>query len=127
MAAGAGDGVVLTSPKRDCLEYAISLHFPTTNNVAEYEALIHGLKIASELGACHLYIRGNSKLVVDQVMKEASCRDEKMVAYYAEVQKLEEKFDGFKLYHVLRHDNFAADFLAKLTSSRELTLRWYFL
>jgi hypothetical protein len=47
--------------------------------VAEHEALIHGLRIASELNACHLYVRGDLELVVSQVMKEASCRDEKMV------------------------------------------------
>lgn len=46
MVAGAGAGVVLTSPKGYHLEYAIRLHFPTTNNVVEYEAIIHGLKIA---------------------------------------------------------------------------------
>ena len=47
----------------------------------EYEALIHGLRIASELGTRHLFIRGDLELVVSQVMKEASCRDSKMVAY----------------------------------------------
>lgn len=45
-------------------------------------ALIHGLKITSELEACGLFIRGDTELVVDQVMKEASYRDEKMLAYY---------------------------------------------
>lgn len=50
MAAGAGAGVMLTFPKGDHLDYVIRLYFPATNNVAEYKALIHGLKIASELG-----------------------------------------------------------------------------
>lgn len=52
-------------------------------------------------------------------MKEASCGDEKMVAYCNEVWKLEEKFNSLELHHILRRDNLAADFLAKLTSSRE--------
>ncbi|XP_034580940.1 uncharacterized protein [Setaria viridis] len=90
--------------------------------MAEYETLIYGLKIAFELGSRWLDIRGNSELVVDQVMKEASCCGEKMVASYNEVRKLQEKFDGLELHHVLRHDNLAADFLAKLTSNREHTL-----
>jgi len=40
-----------------------------------------------------------------------------MMAYCEEVHHLEEKFGGFELHHVLRHDNEAADFLAKLASS----------
>lgn len=51
----------------------------------EYEALIHGLKITSELGAHRLFVRGDLELVISQVMKEASCRDSKMVAYCDEV------------------------------------------
>ena len=66
-----GGRVVLISPTEDRMEYTIQLHFWATNNVVEYEALIHGLKIASELGALHLFIRGDSELVVNQVMKEA--------------------------------------------------------
>ena len=85
MAIGAGAKVVLVSPTRDRMEYAIRLHFQATNNVAKYEALIHDLRIASKLGARHLFIRGDSELVINQVMKEASCRDSKMAAYYDEV------------------------------------------
>jgi ribonuclease HI len=46
------------------MEYAIRLHFQATNNVTEYEALIHGLRIASELGAHRLFVRGDSELVI---------------------------------------------------------------
>lgn len=53
--------------------------------MAEYEALIHGLSITSKLGACYLFVRGDLGLVVGQVMKEASCCDSKMVAYYDKV------------------------------------------
>ena len=47
---GLGAGIVLTWPKGDRLEYALQIHFKASNNVAEYEALIHGLKLARELG-----------------------------------------------------------------------------
>ena len=50
-------------------------------------------------------------------MKESSCQDVRMEAYCVEVQKLEDKFNGFELHHVLRWDNEEADFLAKLASS----------
>ena len=63
------------------MRYMIRIHFPSSNNVAEYEALIYGLRIAIELGIRHLDVRGDSQLVVDQVMKESSCHDTKMAAY----------------------------------------------
>ena len=64
---GAGGGVILISPTGDRLLYAIRLHFRATNNVAEYEALLNGLRIAAELGARRLYVRGDSELVVTKV------------------------------------------------------------
>ena len=97
----------------------VRLHFPSSNNVAEYEALLNGLRIAIELGIQHLDVRGDSQLVVDQVMKESSYHDTKMAAYCQEVHRLEDKFDGLELNHILRRLNEAADVLAKAASSRE--------
>ena len=51
-------------------------------------------------------------------MEEASCCDNKMVAYCNKVQKLKERFDGLELHHILRQDNLVVDSLAKITSSR---------
>jgi hypothetical protein len=90
----------------------------TSNNVAKYEALIASLRIAVELGVRHLDVRGDSQLVIDQVMKSSSCRDPKMEAYCEEVWRLEDKFHGLKLNHVARRYNEAADELAKIASSR---------
>ena len=72
MAPGLGARVVLISLDRCRLHYAIRLHFLASNNAAEYEALINGLRITIELGATRLYVHGDSELVVDQVMKESS-------------------------------------------------------
>lgn len=85
MAMGVGAGVIHTSAKGNRMECAILLHFHTNYNVVEYEALIHVLKIAFNLSICRLYVRGHSKLVIDQVMKEALCRNDKMVTYYNKV------------------------------------------
>ena len=76
-----GAGEVLISLDRSRLRYAIRLHFLASNNAAEYEALINRLRIAIELGATRLYIHGDSELVVDQVMKESSCKSPLMAAY----------------------------------------------
>ena len=46
---GLGASVVLTSPKRDQLKYVLQVHFASSNNMAEYEALIHGLNVAKEI------------------------------------------------------------------------------
>ena len=61
---GSGAGVVLTSPKRDQLKYVLQIHFAASNNVAEYEALVHGLKVAKEIGICRIECFGDSDLVV---------------------------------------------------------------
>jgi ribonuclease HI len=115
---GAGGGVLLTSPRGDELRYVLRLHFQATNTMAEYEALLHGLRMAIELGVRRLRVKGDSDLVVTQVMKTASCRDTRMTAYCQEVRRLESKFDGLELIHVPRRENETADSLAWLASAR---------
>jgi hypothetical protein len=86
--------------------------------MAEYEALLSGLKIAIELGVKRLDVWGDSQLVIDQVMKNASCHDDKMEAYCKAVRTLEDKFYGIELNHVPRRYNEVADELAKIASGR---------
>ena len=71
MKKGTGAGLVFVSSLGVCMRYMVHIHFPSSNNVAKYEALINGLRIAIELGI--------------RVMKESSCHDAKMAAYYREV------------------------------------------
>nr|ABA97388.2 retrotransposon protein, putative, Ty3-gypsy subclass, expressed [Oryza sativa Japonica Group] len=99
--SGIGAGVVLISPTGERLSYVLWIHFSASHNVAEYEALLHGLRIAISLGIKRLIVRGDSQLVVNQVMKEWSCIDDNMMAYRQEVRKLEDKFEGLELSHVL--------------------------
>jgi ribonuclease HI len=118
MKEGAGVVLVFISPLGVRMEYLVQLHFPTSNNTAEYEALINGLRISVALGIKRLEIRGDSKLVVDQVMKDKNCVDPKMAAYCQAVRDLEGKFHGLELHHVMRDYNKAVDVLAKTASSR---------
>ena len=92
MAPGSEARVVLISPDGSRLRYAICLHFSASNNATEYEALIYGLRITIELDATRLYVRGDSELVVNQIMKESSCKSPLMAAYCQEVHKLGDKF-----------------------------------
>ena len=98
------------------MRYMVRLHFPSSNNIAEYEALINGLRIAIELGIRRLDVRGDSQLVVNQVMKESSCHDTKMEAYCQEVRQLEDRFDSLELNHIRRRLNEAVNTLAKAAS-----------
>jgi ribonuclease HI len=116
MKSGAGVGLIFISPLSVRMKYMIQIHFPTSNNVAEYEALINSLHIATEHGIRWLNIRGDSHLIIDQIIKDSSCHDPKMAAYCQVVCLLEDKFDGLKLNHIARHSNEAADELAKLAS-----------
>ena len=81
MKMGPSVGLVFISPLGVRMQYVIRLHFPTSNNATEYEALVNGLHIAIELGIKRLDVRGDSRLIIDQVMKESSCHDSKMDAY----------------------------------------------
>jgi ribonuclease HI len=100
MRTGAGAGLLFVSPLGEHMWYAIRLHFPASNNMAEYEALLCGLKIAIEIGVKRLDVRGDSQLVIDQVMKNVSCHNDKMEAYCKAVRALEDKFYGIELNHV---------------------------
>ena len=60
MKKGAGVGLVFVSPLGVRMRYMVHLHFPSSNNVAEYEALINGLRIAIELGIRCLDVQGDS-------------------------------------------------------------------
>nr|AAM94933.1 putative GAG-POL precursor [Oryza sativa Japonica Group] len=78
---GAGAGVTLTSPSGDVLKYLVRLDFRATNNMAEYEGLLAGLRVAAGLGIRRLLVLGDSQLVVNQVSKEYQCSDPQMDAY----------------------------------------------
>ena len=71
------------------------------------------------MGIQRLDIRGDSQLVINQVMKESSCHDAKMAAYCQEVRRLKDKFDDLKLNHIPKRLNEAADALTKAASGRE--------
>jgi ribonuclease HI len=62
---GVGAGVLFVSPQGDHLKYALQIHYKASNNSAEYEALIHGLRIVVSLEIKRLIAYGDSKVVID--------------------------------------------------------------
>ena len=89
---GAGAGVLLISPDEKQLKYVLQILWQATNNEAEYEALIHGLREAITLGIKRLLVYGDLAVVINQVNKDWDCTKENMGAYYAEIRKLEKHF-----------------------------------
>jgi ribonuclease HI len=124
---GAGAGIQVTSPKGENFKYVLQMHFPASNNVAEYEALLHGLRIATALGIRRLKVLGDSMLIINQTNMEWSCLDDNMMLYCQELRKLENNFDDLEYLHILRGKNEVADELAKLGSSRAMVLIGVFL
>jgi ribonuclease HI len=114
---GAGAGVVLISPQGDKLKYVLRMSFPqASNNEAEYEALLHGMKMAKACGATRLKIFGDSNLVVQQVMNKCDAINDNMTAYRNLYYYLEGTFDRCEVSHISRASNEEADNLANIGS-----------
>ena len=96
------------------------LQYLTTNNEAEYEALLTGLRIAKELGATMLRVQSNSQLIVGQVNGEYEAKEDRMAKYLNLVRNTIRWFDEVTLVQVSREQNTEADILAKLSSPEEV-------
>ena len=119
-AQGSGAGLILTSPDGIDVEYALRFGFQTSNNEAEYEAIIAGLNLAHSMEADQLEVCSDSQLVVKQIEDSYEVKGEKMILYLTEVRKLLKKFVRVQVRHVPRKENSRADALAKLaTASQE--------
>jgi ribonuclease HI len=115
---GADAGVLLVSPTGEQLKYVLQIFWKVSNNKAEYEAPLRGLRLAVSLGIKRLLVYGDSAVVINQVNKSWECNKENMDAYYLEVRKLENKFYGLEFHHIVCDNNIAADVLSKLGSTR---------
>jgi ribonuclease HI len=79
---GTGAEVVLISPQGGKLKYVLRMSFlKASNNEAEYEALLHGMRMAKASRATRLKIFGDSNLVVQKVMNRYDALSENMTAY----------------------------------------------
>jgi ribonuclease HI len=122
--AGAGAAAVITSPTGVKHRYAARLSFALesdrcTNNVAEYEAVILGLRKLRALGVTTCIIKTDSKVVAGQVEKDYAAKDPALLQYLTAVRSLERQFKGFTLQHVDRAKNEEADALAKAAARGE--------
>ena len=112
-ASGARAAAIVLSSNGSKLFYAARLNFNTTNNAAEYEAVLLGLRKLRSLGARRAVLKSDSKLVAGHVDKQFTVRDDTLAEYVAAVRSLEKCFKGFTIVHIPRAGNEEADALAK--------------
>ena len=119
-AQGSGAGLILTSPEGIDIEYTLRFGFRTSNNEAEYEAVIAGLNLAHSLEVDQLEVYNDSQLVVRQIEDTYEAKSGRMILYLRKVRDLLKKFVLVQVKHVPRVENSQADALAKLaTASQE--------
>ncbi|CAL9011062.1 unnamed protein product [Prunus brigantina] len=116
---GCGAGLVLITPDKVVLEYAIRFKFHASNNKAEYEALLAGLRLAKEMGARQIQIFSDSQLVVHQVNQDFTAKDISMTAYLQHTRHLLTTFNAYLISQVPHSENSHADALARLASAIE--------
>ena len=115
----AGLGVVLRSQDGTPLLTLGRFIGRATNNVAEYQALITGLKKAAELGARRVAVRGDSELIIKQMRGEYRVKHPDLQPLNEEAQFLASRFDHITFEHNFRHKNALADKLANLAMDRK--------
>jgi ribonuclease HI len=115
-----GAGIVIITPKGEELNGSLRLEFKTTNNEAEYEAVIAGLGLALELGAESVEVRSDSQVIVGHIRREFEAKGDKMKRYLAKVQGMQTFFRKFSITKISRKDNENADYLARMASAEEM-------
>ncbi|KAG8502290.1 hypothetical protein CXB51_001975 [Gossypium anomalum] len=115
-AVSNGIGAVLVSPDGNNYPFTSKLDFDCTNNMAEYEAYIMGIRAAIERKIKVLEVCGDSALVIYQLKGEWETRDPKLIDYQKLVLELVKEFDDITSCYLQRDENQMADALATLAS-----------
>lgn len=110
--AGIGCLIISDNKKIEISEYIGK----TTNNVAEYTALIKGLEEALKEGISDIEIYSDSELLVRQINGIYKVRNKNLFPLYKRVLELLNKFKSYKIIHIYRENNVLADYLAKQAS-----------
>jgi hypothetical protein len=85
-----------------------------SNNEAEYEAVLHGMRMPKSCGTTRIKIHGDTNLIAQQIIKECDATCANMIAYHAMYDKLEGNFEGCEVTHIGRESNEEADNLANI-------------
>ena len=99
----------------------VRLNFPTTNNEAEYEALVTGLDLAKAVGAASVVIHCDSQVDTNQVNRDYECKGERMKKYLEQVKRKVDDLQA-KIVQIPRGENEKADHLAKAASAEYMII-----
>ena len=113
----AGAGFVLYQGSREILSKSEFISEHDTNNVAEYHALVLGLKKSLSYGIRRLTVYGDSLLVIKQVTGKYKVNSHNLKQYHDYAIELAKQFEFIRFEHVLREKNKRADELANLSLS----------
>uniref|UniRef100_A0A151UHE5 Retrovirus-related Pol polyprotein from transposon 17.6 n=1 Tax=Cajanus cajan TaxID=3821 RepID=A0A151UHE5_CAJCA len=116
---GSGAGIILESPSGITLEQSLRFGFKTSNNQAEYEALLAGMRLAAEMGATKVECWTDSKVVAEQVNDNFQVKDAHLLKYYHMFKAMKDQFHEVQVRHSPPCNNERADQLARLESSRK--------
>ncbi|XP_010668304.3 uncharacterized protein LOC104885308 [Beta vulgaris subsp. vulgaris] len=120
--SGFGAGIVVTSPEGNIYQYAIKFAFSASNNEAEYEATIVGLRMCLAAGTKNVLFKTDSKLVNGQLKGEFEVREANMVKYVEKAKELIAQLNHFEVQAIPRAENTKADALSKLASSNSFSV-----
>jgi ribonuclease HI len=114
---GTGAGVVFISPCQEFVSLSYKLEFEATNNMAEYEALVLGMRAAKEMGIEEMAIFGDAELIIQQVRNAYHAHNFWLRNYRNEVWDLIDNFFlAFNISFIPRGENTLADSLAVSSS-----------
>ncbi|KAK3035317.1 hypothetical protein RJ639_034025 [Escallonia herrerae] len=105
------------------IEYALRFGFQASNNEAEYEALLAGIRLAHVLKVDSLLVHSDSQLVVNYVLGDYEARGERMAQYLNLVKTSAVKFQNFTIRQIPRDQNTQAYTLSRLASAEETDVR----
>ena len=117
---GSGSGVVLQNLDRERITRAFKFDFAVTNNEAEYEALITGLRMAKDLDVQKIVVFCDSQLVVNQITDAFGTKGLHLMTYLQMAKDLVFGFESFQILHVSCEANTEADRLAQIGSGQEI-------
>ena len=99
-------GVIVREDEKILTKYSAKIGNFVTNNIAEYEALIKALELASKFTEEEITCVLDSELVVKQLLGEYKVKNQNLLPLFLKVQKLQENFKKIKYVHVSRWDKF---------------------
>ncbi|XP_073277672.1 uncharacterized protein [Primulina huaijiensis] len=114
---GCGVGVVVISPPREKIKLALKIDSRVTNNEAEYEAVLAGIRAAQEIGASRVILYSDSQLITQQIKGAYEANDDRMLKYLQLIKTQAAVFADWSIEQIPQKENGEADTFAKMAAS----------